>query len=48
MRNRIAFPPRQAVLLVCTVALCGLVYAEGWTWPLEAAALTIPVSLLLG
>jgi hypothetical protein len=48
MRNRIDIKPRQAVLLLCTLALCGLVYAEGWTWPLEAAALMIPVSLLLG
>jgi len=48
MRNRIDIGPRQAVLIVCTLALVGLVYAEGWTWPLEAAALMIPVSLLLG
>jgi len=46
MRNRIQ--PRYAVLIVCALALCGLVYAEGWTWPLEAAAVTIPMSLLFG
>jgi len=48
MRNRIDIQSRHAVLFVCTLALCGLVYAEGWTWPLEVAALMIPVSLLLG
>jgi hypothetical protein len=48
MRNRIDIRPRHAALIVCTLALFGLVYAEGWTWPLEAAALMIPVSLLLG
>jgi hypothetical protein len=48
MRNRIDIQPRHAALIVCTLALCGLVFAEGWTWPLEAAALMIPVSLLLG
>jgi hypothetical protein len=25
-----------------------LVYAEGWIWPLKAAALMIPVTLLIG
>jgi hypothetical protein len=25
-----------------------LVFAEGWTWPLKAAACMIPVSLLIG
>jgi len=44
MHNRIQ--PRHAVLVA--LALCGLVYAEGWTWPLEAAAVIIPVSLLFG
>jgi hypothetical protein len=48
MRNRIEIQPRHAVLIVCTLVLCGLVFAEGWTWPLGAAALMIPVSLLLG
>jgi len=48
VRNRIDVQPRHAALIVCTLALCGLVYAEGWTWPLKAAVLIIPVSLLLG
>ena len=46
MRYRIQ--PRHAMLIVCALVLCGLVYAEGWTWPLEAAAVIIPVSLLFG
>jgi hypothetical protein len=25
-----------------------LVYVEGWIWPLKAAAVMIPVSLLIG
>jgi len=25
-----------------------LVFAEGWSWPLKAAACMIPVSLLIG
>jgi len=48
MRNGIDIRSRRAALIVCTLALVGLVYSEGWTWPLEAAALMIPVSLLLG
>jgi hypothetical protein len=46
--NPIDIPPRQAVLIVCTLILLALVYAEGWTWPLKAAACMIPVSLLVG
>jgi hypothetical protein len=48
MRRRIEIPPRHAVLIACAVALAGLVYAEGWIWPLKAAALMIPVTLLVG
>ena len=48
MRYPIGIPPRQAVLIVCTLILLALVYAEGWTWPLKAAACMIPVSLLVG
>ena len=47
MRYRIALPPRQALLIVCAAALVGLVYAEGWIWPLKAAAVMIPVSFLV-
>jgi hypothetical protein len=48
MRYRIEIPPRRAALIACAVALGGLVYAEGWIWPLKAAAVMIPVSLLVG
>jgi len=48
MRCRIGIPPRHAVLIVCVAAHLGLVYAEGWIWPLKAAAVTIPVSLVVG
>ena len=48
MRYRIVIPPRHAVLIACAVALVGLVYAEGWTWPLKAAAVMIPVTFLIG
>ena len=48
MRYRIEIPPRHAALIACAVALVGLVYAEGWIWPLKAAAFMIPVSLLVG
>jgi hypothetical protein len=34
--------------IVCTLTLLALVYAGGWTWPLKAAAVMIPVSLLIG
>ena len=48
MWHRIEIPPRTAVLILCAIALVGLVYTEGWTWPLKAAALMIPVTLLVG
>jgi len=48
MRKRFDLEPRHAVLILCTLALVALVYAEGWTWPLEAAAFMIPVSLIIG
>lgn len=48
MRYRYLIASRHAVLLVCVAALAGLVYAEGWIWPLKAAALMIPVSFLVG
>jgi hypothetical protein len=47
MRNRIALPPRHTLLIVCAAVLAGLVYAEGWIWPLKAAAVMIPVSFLV-
>jgi hypothetical protein len=48
MRRKIKIPPRHAALLACAAALVGLVYAEGWIWPLKAAAVMIPVSLVVG
>jgi hypothetical protein len=48
MRRPIDMPSRLAVLLVCAATLIGLVYAEGWTWPLRVAAVMIPVSYLIG
>jgi hypothetical protein len=30
------------------VTLLALVYAEGWIWPLKAAACMVPVSILVG
>jgi len=35
MRNRIDIQPRHAAVIVCTLTLCGLGYAGGWTWSLE-------------
>jgi hypothetical protein len=46
-RKRIIFGPYLVALLVCTAALVGLVHAEGWIWPLKAAAVMIPVSILI-
>jgi len=48
MRRPIEIPPYDAALVLCALALLALVYAEGWIWPLKAAACMIPVSLLLG
>jgi hypothetical protein len=48
MRYRIEVPPRHAVLIACAAMLVGLVYAEGWIWPLKAAAVMIPVSFIVG
>jgi hypothetical protein len=48
MRSPIEIPPFYAVLIVCTATLLALVHAEGWIWPLKAAACMIPVSLLIG
>lgn len=47
-RPTLPIGPREAMLVACTVALVVLVYAEGWTWPLKAAAVVIPISLLAG
>ena len=47
MHNRFEIGPREATLALCAVLLAALVYAEGWIWPLKAAAVLIPVSLLI-
>jgi hypothetical protein len=48
MRSPIEIPPFYIALIICSAALVALVCAEGWTWPLKAAACMIPVSLLIG
>ena len=48
MPHRFEISPYSATLVLCTVLLVTLVYDEGWIWPLKAAAVMIPVSLLLG
>jgi hypothetical protein len=48
MRYRLDIPPRDAVLVLCAFGLLALVHAEGWIWPLKAAACMIPVTLLVG
>ena len=48
MRYRYEIPLRKAALIVCVAMLVGLVYAEGWIWPLKAAAVILPVSFLVG
>jgi hypothetical protein len=47
-RNRLSIGAREAALVICAVALAVLVYSEGWIWPLKAAAVMIPISLLIG
>jgi len=47
VRYRFQISLREATLIVCAGALAVLVYAEGWIWPLKAAAVMIPVSLLI-
>ena len=48
MRNRLEIGLYEVMLVGCAAALTALVYAEGWIWPLKAAAIMIPVSLLIG
>jgi hypothetical protein len=48
MRGPIEIPPFYVTLIICTVTLAALVRAEGWIWPLKAAACLIPLSLLIG
>lgn len=46
-RKRIELRPYLVALVVCAALLIGLVHAEGWIWPLKAAAVMIPVSILI-
>ena len=48
MRNRFEIGLYELSLAGCAVTLAVLVYAEGWIWPLKAAAVMIPVTLLIG
>jgi len=47
MHHRFRIGRHEVALAVCTVLLAALVYGEGWIWPLKAAALMIPLSLLI-
>ena len=47
MRFRFDMRLHETMLVLCSVALAALVYSEGWIWPLKAAAVMIPVSLLI-
>ena len=38
----------EVVVVACAATLLALLYAEGWIWPLKAAAIMIPVTLLIG
>ena len=48
MQHRFEISWHVVTVAVCAVTLAVLVNAEGWIWPLQAAALLIPVSLLIG
>jgi hypothetical protein len=48
MRNRFEIGVYELLLVGSAAALTALVYAEGWIGPLKAAAVIIPVTLLVG
>ena len=48
MRRHFRIGPYEFALAACLATLAVLVYAEGWIWPLKAAALMIPVTLVIG
>lgn len=48
MRNRFEIGAYELLLVGCAAPLAALVYGGGWIWPLKAAAVIIPVSLLIG
>jgi hypothetical protein len=47
VRHRLEIPLHHAVLVGCAALLVVLVRAVGWTWPLKAAAVAIPIAALL-
>jgi len=47
MRYRFEISLHEATLILCAALLAALVYGEGWIWSLKAAAVMIPVSLLI-
>jgi hypothetical protein len=47
MRYRFKITQREATVILCAATLTALVYAEGWIWPLKAAAMMLPISLLI-
>lgn len=47
MRRRFKVPVEHVVLIACTASLAALVWTAGWTWPLRAAAVMIPITALL-
>ena len=46
MHRRFEISSKLVVLIGCIAVLAVLVHAEGWIWPLKAAAILIPVSFL--
>jgi hypothetical protein len=48
MRYRFRLRPQHLVVLACVAAIVVLVYSEGWTWPLKAAAMVLPIAVLVG
>jgi hypothetical protein len=47
MKQRVEIRAFEAALVMCAVALVALVYTEGWIWPLKAAAVVLPITLLV-
>jgi hypothetical protein len=48
MKHRFEISWYVVSVVLCAATLAVLVNAEGWIWPLQAAAVLIPVSLLIG
>ncbi len=47
MKHRVEIHAFEAALVLCAAALVALVYIEGWIWPLKAAAVVLPITLLV-